>query len=715
MKKEQRRSRTKERSNGLKDHHLATGVSTRVTKLPPRKNNGQHATLTKQEAKKEEIARKPTTFVQEATNFWCTAFGDLESDSSKNCCSSGCSSDNTSSVCSSGMKDVVNDNRNPDGRNPKKIDGRRDDQATVEVEVKDDNSIFKRNESHKIMSPSRNDVNKNKRNRNIIIKKKQEIQKSQKDSGTIITPTDENMDMNGKTKNEDEILAKPSHGDTLNRFVQRIETTNEIIKRDIKRKQEILTARECSPVNANLNSNNQYISRDDCNSTIQTTDDSTIITFDEANHCYAYQKSPRFVVGRENLTVSRALPELPCVEEEYEKNYRPYGGTTNKPVFDSFDDELSMVALKPAFDDVKISGRKTIRKRDLIRKVLPALVLVQPDTTSDNNELTSPTASLTYRTKKASENLSLHKKSLLLRAPRRMTTTSVNLHSTKRSVESIPNVSTNYPMVDAGCGHDHVQSKDTYVSARGADYVPRSNVYTNNRVASTDGGNNGDAQHISHVTAPNVDYVHNADSKPCEGSIKTRHSIVGSLIIDKLRKYFPFDFQLKYSMHRDGSDVQTVVEKTKLCNYTTLLVVETVNGEAFGVFTAKPWNVTRKFHSGPESFLWRLKVRQDGWTGSAGDDVDDIELYPFTGNSPDVHFCNLNKIKAAVKTVSQQGGVGSDCGSFGSSFIEWGFGLAFQWDVRIGTSTASKMFNSPSLSEKSQFFVSNIEFWTISS
>merc|ERR1712194_305831 len=120
-KKEQRRSRTKERNN--KDYYLAMGVSTKVTKSTPGKNV-QHPTMTKLEVKKEKIANEPTTFLQEATNFWCTAFGDLDTDSSKSCCSSGCTSDNASSVCSSGIKDVVNDDRNPDVRNPlrKKID-----------------------------------------------------------------------------------------------------------------------------------------------------------------------------------------------------------------------------------------------------------------------------------------------------------------------------------------------------------------------------------------------------------------------------------------------------------------------------------------------------------------------------------------------------------------------------------------------------------------
>ena len=127
-----------------------------------------------------------------------------------------------------------------------------------------------------------------------------------------------------------------------------------------------------------------------------------------------------------------------------------------------------------------------------------------------------------------------------------------------------------------------------------------------------------------------------------------------------------------------------------------------------GVFTAKPWSVTRKFHSGPESFLWRLG-------STTGDDADDFELYPFAGKSADSHFCNMDRVAAAVNMISHQGGAGYASSSKSSQLemIEWGFGLSFQWDLRLGTSTASKKFNSPSLSENHRFVVKNIEFYTI--
>ncbi|MGK3744362.1 MAG: hypothetical protein ACI8RD_012147 [Bacillariaceae sp.] len=75
----------------------------------------------------------------------------------------------------------------------------------------------------------------------------------------------------------------------------------------------------------------------------------------------------------------------------------------------------------------------------------------------------------------------------------------------------------------------------------------------------------------------------------------------------------------------------------------------------------------------------------------------------------------MDRVAAAVKMISRQGGVESASSSKSShlELTEWGFGLSFQWDLRLGTSTASKKFNSPSLSEKQRFVVKNIEFYTI--
>ena len=139
-----------------------------------------------------------------------------------------------------------------------------------------------------------------------------------------------------------------------------------------------------------------------------------------------------------------------------------------------------------------------------------------------------------------------------------------------------------------------------------------------------------------------------------------------------------------------------------------------------GAFTAKPWYVTRKFHSGPESFLCCIREQQ-GSSCTDGDSVDDLELYPFTGKNPGFHFCNMDRVAAAAKNLglthgNTDGGSGSSAvNSSQLELTEWGFGLAFQYDLRLGTSSSCVDFNSPSLSEKTRFVVSNSEFFTIAS
>ena len=91
------------------------------------------------------------------------------------------------------------------------------------------------------------------------------------------------------------------------------------------------------------------------------------------------------------------------------------------------------------------------------------------------------------------------------------------------------------------------------------------------------------------------------------------------------------------------------------------------------------------------------------------------------GKNPGFHFCNMDRVAAAVKNLgltygNTDGGSGSSAvNSSQLELTEWGFGLAFQYDLRLGTSSSCVDFNSPSLSETSRFVVSNIEFFTIAS
>jgi hypothetical protein len=490
-------SRMRQERDSLKDYYLATAIST--TKVETSSPNNNFETKNEKMVAAAEAPAPPTTsFAQEILSFWCTAFGDIET-------SYGfCSSNNT--ICSCGTKDdSSSDNRNPYDRNPttkkKSSDFGRRDLYTMTSPLKtteDANSLLTGNESDKITShpasPPRTNDDVNMRNW-----EKESINSTfaLADETTIgdestIESIESPPPLHRKSKTqpklqslrEDSSLVEPTgknnDDDDINNFLQYIESVDDDIKRKEERKIANILSHDCADFN----------SRDDCNSTIQSNGASTILTFDEANHCHRHQKSPRFI---NCCSVSDALPGLPCVEEEEERGGNKNASTDPTASYESADDALSTAVLKPVADYDKISPPPTpsitMTKRDLIPKVLPAIV--QNDT-------------------------------------------------------------------DGGCNGDN----DRYhLTASGVN-----NVY-----------NSGDAK-------PSEGCTKSRRSKESgEGSIKSHHSVVGSLILDKLRQYLPYDFQLTYSMTRHGSDLQTVLEKTKSCIYTTLLVVETTDGEAFGM------------------------------------------------------------------------------------------------------------------------------------
>jgi hypothetical protein len=493
---EAKRSRMRQQRDSLKDYYLATAaVSTTKVRTSSSNNNFETKKNEKMVVAAAEVApaaaaaapapapapAPPTTFAQEVSRFWCTAFGDTES-ASYGWCSSN------STICSGcpTKDDSSSDNRNPDDRNPttkKKsssdFGGRRDDSRNLyttrtssQKRIEDANSLLTRNESsqkitsHPASPPRRNNINSRNWEKESVnstlaladesligdestIESSNKFNSSNQRSSNRIESPPPPLNRNTRTPlprlqslREDSSLVEPTtsknnDNDDVNHFLQYIESVNN----DIKRKEEIKIANILSHDCVNFNS------RDDCNSTIQTNGASTILTFDEANHYHRHQKSPRFI---NCCGASDALPGLLGVEEEEEE----------------------------------IGG--------------------------GNNNLT------------------------------------------------LPSSPSNHHMVD-NAGREN----------------------SNGAAQCIGGGDYDDINSRHHVTA-SAGSTNSRLSKQSDGSINSRHSVVGSLILDKLRKYLPYDFQLKYSMTRHGSDLQTVLEKTESCIYTTLLVVETTDGETFG-------------------------------------------------------------------------------------------------------------------------------------
>lgn len=207
----------------------------------------------------------------------------------------------------------------------------------------------------------------------------------------------------------------------------------------------------------------------------------------------------------------------------------------------------------------------------------------------------------------------------------------------------------------------------------------------------------------------------------------TKPLVLNMSIMDDLQQYLPYSkqgemFWLKYSMVRDGASLGTVLHKTRLSAYT-ILAVETLDGEIFGAFTARPWHITWKYYGTPESFLWRVpKPRQSRNRDEARSSSrrrfngnNHMEVFRFAGNNPNVQLCNVDRIAVGGGGPDEDSVVSDDLSHV--KLTEWGFGLAFGKNLQQGTSSPCITFNSPSLStlhdDGSCFEVANMEFWTL--
>jgi len=82
-------------------------------------------------------------------------------------------------------------------------------------------------------------------------------------------------------------------------------------------------------------------------------------------------------------------------------------------------------------------------------------------------------------------------------------------------------------------------------------------------------------------------------------------------LMDSLRNFLPDrlfhqNYWLKYSLVRDGADLQTLQRKVKSSQYT-LLAIETTTGHVFGCFTSTPWRKSNTYFGNGESFVWKMK------------------------------------------------------------------------------------------------------------
>lgn len=250
-------------------------------------------------------------------------------------------------------------------------------------------------------------------------------------------------------------------------------------------------------------------------------------------------------------------------------------------------------------------------------------------------------------------------------------------------------------------------------------------------------------QHENHIEAHEHIHIHtNADAETQQDhaplSASTSEStqylsssasevVLNEAIMEELQDHLPFckrgeSFWQLYSMVKDGASLDSLLAKVRNSE-STILAVETVEGEVFGAFCPLSWKQSNDYYGSGQSFLWRLDGKQK------------VQVFKFAFINHNIQLCqpdrlivgggggdtlvapppSLSKVDSS-STLS----AGSASGSISipqDSTLEWGFGLWLEQDLLRGSSSPCLTFQSPSLShihaDGSPFEVRNLEVWAL--
>lgn len=208
-------------------------------------------------------------------------------------------------------------------------------------------------------------------------------------------------------------------------------------------------------------------------------------------------------------------------------------------------------------------------------------------------------------------------------------------------------------------------------------------------------------------------------------SLEEDNALTQSLM-RKLQKHLPYgkrgdSFWLQYSLIRDGASLDSLLDMVhkdsnstgiKSNSISSVLAIETVEGEVFGAFLTQTWRRSyNQWYGGGQSFLWTTAAPDSHGNSKSkrtGDSKNNtkIRVFPYSFKNNYVQLCDRDRLLVG-------GGDGGDnyekhC---------YGFGLALEKDLLTGSSCPCTTFESPSLSklhaDGSTFEIRNVEVWTL--
>ena len=224
-------------------------------------------------------------------------------------------------------------------------------------------------------------------------------------------------------------------------------------------------------------------------------------------------------------------------------------------------------------------------------------------------------------------------------------------------------------------------------------------------------------------------------------------------LMEELQPYLPLSkkgesFWMLYSMTRDGASLDLLLNKVQDAE-TTILAIETLDGEVFGAFCTQAWKKSHDYYGSGQSFLWRKNTHPAPGANLGEDDAQHqqhsrslVQVFSFAYNN-----YNIQLVTSQNVIVGGSGGISEyateyalmrshDTSMMDSSSTsihsttsshnnynanrmsdDFGFGLWLGHDLLQGSSSPCSTFCSPSLSavhaDGSAFEIVNIEIWAL--
>jgi hypothetical protein len=211
-------------------------------------------------------------------------------------------------------------------------------------------------------------------------------------------------------------------------------------------------------------------------------------------------------------------------------------------------------------------------------------------------------------------------------------------------------------------------------------------------------------------------------------------------IMEELQSYLPLSkkgesFWLLYSLTRDGASLDLLLNKVQDAE-TTILAVETLDGEVFGAFCTQAWKKSHDYYGSGQSFLWRKTNTRNHSSREELEQHQPVEVFSFAYNNYNIqlltqqnlivggsggmteydkecnHLHSNNNMDSSSTSIHS-----ASSSNFNNSDDDCGFGLWLEHDLLQGSSSPCSTFNSPSLSvihaDGSAFEIANVEVWAL--